>query len=479
MARLLKFPDRKRRRKPDAEEDEEDAAPRCTMQEIAENELDGVPNKDSQAEILVYHRRLMDRHAAVEPDSRKSQLTPESSTSLHFVRVQHGTLHKLLTGLTEPSQAGGQQRRTREGDNSFQSLMKRAVKPGVVKELLRGRAEEGDFGPSFLCNGTQLNATVANAAKLRSLEFGKAAAKKGKRKAAAGHVAYEDSDEEEELDVRDIDTVLKEREDAPLPVLRPGATITAVDPGVRNIIAFAMDGWEKEPSPAKGEPFAGAKGRGAPGSGAKLGVLSVKMFNHESGLYNRRRKLERDKARARKTNPAFAASETALRDINTAVTDRDTLLAALQARGKAAKEQLRFYSTPQRAAARFDAFNAERKVMERYVKMMFPTKHHILIIGDGMFPNNMRGCESGKAGKFVFNAFEMFPDRTFLVNEWRSTRLCHKTHKCVGCVRRAARARFACTRQRAPRFCTLNLGVPCPPPRTRADAPRLPACIQG
>ena len=177
-------------------------------------------------------------------------------------------------------------------------------------------------------------------------------------------------DVDELLDFSDIDTRIKEHKHKSIPVLPKGHTITALDIGRRNVYGRASDGYDTAPSPAKGQAFAGRKGRGSANDpDAKLAVLSLREFKHQAGHYARRRTLQRDLARERRDNPAFAPAEAAILDADTSATDRDELLAALQARAKAAPELCRFYSTPRRAKARFNAFNAEWKVMERHIKL--------------------------------------------------------------------------------------------------------------
>jgi RNase H-fold protein (predicted Holliday junction resolvase) len=428
---LARLPQRKQRRKPasdEVEEEVEGAPTPLTLREIAEAEMQQVPETMKQYELLLYRKKLQRRlAAAVAPELHSYAIAPRAKPSLQFVHVDHEALNKMLTGFF----TGG----ARVGDNTFQSLLKRLVDEDVRKELLCGRAETGDFGTSFSTNGTEVHFLVVNKATLYAKECKARAAKKGKAAAARGAAVDEPDDlgdVDEALDFSAIDTRVEERKHKAFPEFPEGAIFTALDIGVANIYARATDGYEDAPSPAKGEPFAGRKGRGsADDPGAKLAVLSVRTFNHESGHYARRRTLERDLARKRRDNPDFVAAEAAFRDANTAAPDRDEHLAALQARGKAASELCRFYSTPRRAKARFDASNAERKTMERHVKLLVPSKLHFVIVGDGVFPSSMRGRESGKGAKFQRTLMQTFPDNVYYMDENRTSKMCSTTKRHV------------------------------------------------
>ena len=229
----------------------------------------------------------------------------------------------------------------------------------------------------------------------------------------------------------------------------------------------------RRPTLLRASRLLAARGAGRPTpKGALLSVLSTRSFNQQTGHYQRCRNLERDLAKERLDNPAFAAAEKVFREADTSATDPATLLAALQARGKAAPELQRFYQTPQRDKARFDAFNAERSVMERHAKLLVPTKLHYVVVGDGQFPSTIgRGRESGKSAKFVRTLLEMFPDRVFMIEEFRSSKLCSTTSKCV---RGAARARPLCSCAAAALPC---VALPCAAAALQSPA-RLhpPAC---
>ena len=432
---LARLPQRKQRRKPasdEVEEEEEGAPTPLTLRQIAEGEMEQVPETMAQYKLLLYRAKLQRRlAAAVAPERHSYAIAPRAKPSLQFVNVGHEAVHKMLTGVFQQSGTDA----SRTGENSFQSLLKRLVDEDVRKELLCGRAQTGDFGTSFRTNGTEIHLLVVNEKALYGKDCKARAAKKGKAAAARG-AAVDEPDEvgdvDAAVDFSDIDTHIKAHKHKPFPQFPEGAIFTALDIGVASIYARATDGYEDAPSPAKGEPFAGRKGRGsASDPGAKLAVLTTKTFKHETGHYARRRTLERDLARERRDNPDFVAAEAAFRDANTAASDRDEHLAALQARGKAASELCRFYSTSRRAKARFDAFNAERKNMERHVKLLVPSKLHFVIAGDGMFPSNMRGRESGKGAKFQRTLIEFFPDNVFYIDENRTSKLCTTTKRHV------------------------------------------------
>jgi hypothetical protein len=468
---VARLPQRKPRRKPASEEEEEEEAEeaRLTLQEIAEAELALLPRTLVQYRLMLYRVRLQQRLAAAAPEARRYNLCPLASAGgTVFVHVQHETVHKLLTG--QFSLPKGE---ARVDANSFQALMHRLVTPEARKELLCGRGRTGDFGRSFCTDGTAVHFTVANAAMLQQLARKDAAADKGKARAQRGAVAEEAEEAEENLDFSgSIDATIEAHRHKSFPLLPRGAKVTALDPGNAYVYASATDGYQQAANPAAGEPFAGRKGRGPPGA-ALLSVLSTRSFNQQTGQYQRRRTLERALAKERLDNPAFAAAEKVFRETDTSATDPATLLAALQARGKAAPELQRFYQTPQRDKARFDAFNAERSVMERHAKLLVPTKLHYVVVGDGQFPSTIgRGRESGKSAKFVRTLLEMFPDRVFLIEEFRSSKLCSTTSKYV---RGAARARPLCSCAAAALQSPARLHPPACPPRVLRLPPRTHA----
>ena len=95
------------------------------------------------------------------------------------------------------------------------------------------------------------------------------------------------------------------------------------------------------------------------------------------------------------------AAEETLRQRFPSIVDPAARLAARQARLAARITVSMFYGTPQRARARFDAYIAKRVVLARLVKILVPTEHHIVVVGDAGFNATQRGLPPGAAGTLL------------------------------------------------------------------------------
>ena len=169
----------------------------------------------------------------------------------------------------------------------------------------------------------------------------------------------------------------------------------------------------------------------------------TRQFRHETRVKQRAQRMERELRRHRAARPDFVAAEASVlvHDVNSQ--DSEERLRALQARAAAHPTLYKFYGSPQRARARFDAIIAKRVVLVRLVKILAPTERHIVVIGDAQFGSNMRGSPPGAAGGLLRVIKEILPpERIFDINEFRTSVLHNEApHWCAPSPRRAARAR--------------------------------------
>ena len=387
-----------------------------TLQEILEAELLLIPATQDQDQLLRYRYRMLQCLDGLEDQEhiKKFDLMPLAGYTRIFVRLDRNALAHLAPKVMR---ADGQLVIQPFLDRDFSDILPLVFKPEKLAKLAQSN-KGWQWGDSFSTDEIQAQLRMVdeqNRVNKRRKFDAIAAAREGEERVpAALRVEPTAEDRTQARLAKDEEQRLKLLRNSTIP---KNAILVGCDPGLRNMATFC---------------WAAKTGSGHYVPSERFRVISTASVYHDTGQDARRDEFNKVLRRETGRNDTFAAASTAVADARTKTADPDLLLAALHMRGKHFRTLYKFYGQPTLARRRWANYQSMKAWMDRLVYDIFPTRNHILVIGDATFANSVKGLPPGLITK-VLKYFEMKGKGGQMrwVDEYRTSKLDSYNHSVV------------------------------------------------
>jgi len=239
-------------------------------------------------------------------------------------------------------------------------LLPRIFIPEKLEPFLKGGKETLSFGDSFRTDGIQLQLQVVNAANREAKARKKAATATTKRLKAEAVAAGEVYKRPKPPKKKPPSTILPKKAKAkPTIILKEGATLVALDTGIRNVAGVARE-----------DDLDGAF------------TIPTGKYCHDTGIKRRQKEHANYFRDARKEQPDWADKHDEMTGVSVKTSDPVALLSALHIRGKHFREMYAFYGEERVARHRFQNYIGAQKTLHAMVKLVAPQKTDVVVVGD-------------------------------------------------------------------------------------------------
>ena len=372
--------------------------PLISLEHVLGIERAHLPATQSQEDQLLYRFNLLSRLEAAGHD-KLFCLTPQPSFRRVFVSITKDVAANLV-----PFKKVGRKRKFDDYED-MNDLLPLIFQQGKLKRLVE--QDSLCFGDSFRTDGIQLQLPVVNSAN-REGKARKAAAR------AATKLLKAEAAAKGEVYIKPKPTVQaptaklpkRKSEAKPQVTLPDGATLVALDTGIRNVAGVARE-----------DDLNGAF------------AISTGEYYHATGMKRRQKELSNYLKDARVQQPDWAANHDEVSEVSVKSSDPNILLLALHTRGKHFRDMYSFYGEERVARQRFQNYIGAQKTLHAMVKRVAPKPTDVVVVGDADFGSTRKGLPAGVAGKFVRQIkLELGAERVVWADEFRSSCLDSITH---------------------------------------------------